>query len=335
MADSRLEIFPNVHAVSSRALPEEILARRLATNVGDALLEKGFRLAHFLVHDRDAAMTVLKSAVSTLAVQHSLERKRRYWRAKNLKRRSTRVTRNYQDILQWLICVEADRHAQAQARLRSPEIRDLAVQYIQNITTATTAMSSFYVAVGTARLVHSYSTHEIGRIYESLTDQYPGDDQYRRAKNLLMSILERRFGNLLNRVRGRYREARFQISPNQDLWRALAEKCFVAFTPWSTQQACPARARDTKSGGSPPARDLSGQGRDAVEIYRCHTLLCPECFRHLTLSLRLPPPEVKLALPLFQVEKYGETSWPDECEPLSTEDLIKIRCEVSERRGTP
>ena len=45
-----------------------------------------------------------------LETQHSREEKRTYWRDKYLKRKITRMVRNQEDALQWLIYLEMEKH---------------------------------------------------------------------------------------------------------------------------------------------------------------------------------------------------------------------------------
>jgi hypothetical protein len=80
------------------------------TKSTDDLMEKGFQLAYFIFPDRATAVQTLRNAMRKLKVQRSREKKRTYWRDKNMKRKITRTVRNDNDALQWLIYCESTHH---------------------------------------------------------------------------------------------------------------------------------------------------------------------------------------------------------------------------------
>src|SRR5258708_29782080 len=106
-------------------------------------MEKGFRLAHFIVPDRPTAIAILVRAMNKLETQRGQESKRNYWRDKYLKRWITRVTRDDGDTLQWLIYFESDYYEKQQEESGEPTTKDMVVRFIKNLVRITTAMSSF------------------------------------------------------------------------------------------------------------------------------------------------------------------------------------------------
>src|SRR5215475_13545198 len=144
-------------------------------------LERGFALAHFLVPERATALQTLTGAQNKLKAKTNQERKRTYWRDKFLKRQITRITRDDEDTLQWLIYFESDVHEKAQEALGQASDQDMVIRYVKALVRLSTGMSSFYVNIAIHRLLYRYSTSETQKIYEFVADSYHGADEYRRA----------------------------------------------------------------------------------------------------------------------------------------------------------
>ena len=176
-------------------------------------VEKAFRLAYFIFPDRDTAVQILAGALNKLEIRRERETHRTYWRDKHLKRSITRISRESADILQWLILVESDPYEQKQEE-REATREDLVLRYTKFLVRLSTAMSSFHVAIAMQRLLRCYSNAETQRLYEVLTDKYPGSDEYRRAKAVMMERVATRFGKFLSTSRGPHKEIRFEADPN-------------------------------------------------------------------------------------------------------------------------
>ena len=286
------------------------------------LLEKGFRLAHFLFRDRSTAIHVLTSAFDKLNAQHGYERKRTYWRDKYLKRRIYRITRSQADLLQWLIYFESEPYERQQERHGSQTEEDMVVRYTKFLVQTTTARSSFYVCVGLQRLLCRYSTAETQRCYEFISDRYLGTDEYRRAKSMLIDCIRARFGDFVRLTKTENGEVVFD-STDSDRWTELVRECLAIFTPWSTANNCLIPERfHRQSQGLPHL--LSGLGhekhdQDEIEINRCHSFIDPICHRRLTRALGLDAPEERLAVPKFftsTTEEPGRS--PEHGLPAST-----------------
>ena len=303
--------------------------------LGKDLMERGFQLAYFILPDRLTAVRIVAGAMNKLKAQSGRESRRTYWRDKHLKRGITRITRNEQDALQWLIFYEADRYEEEQEKSGGATLRDLVVRYIKNLVRMTTAMSSFHVNVGLQRLLHNYSTAETQRVYETVTERYLGADEYRRAKSVLMNKLEKRFGGLLRTIRAGHGELRFEVEQDQSLWAALVETCLKIFTPWSTHHACPVPSDYNASPEKLPQR-LSGKGPDQVdpndvEINRCHAFIDPICYGRLMRALTFDAPGQRLALPRFfmDINSNDSTGRPTQPPTLAPDERKQIMDELS------
>src|ERR1700736_6181374 len=155
-------------------------------------MERGFQLASFILHDRPTAIRVVSDAINKLTVQHDREQKRAYWRDKYLKGKITRISRENGDALQWLIYFEAENYEMEQEELGQQTLRDMVIRYVKHLMQISTPMSAFYVSVGLHRLLHNYNTSEVQRVYEWVTEHFPGAQEYRRVKGALMNQLQAR-----------------------------------------------------------------------------------------------------------------------------------------------
>lgn len=296
-------------------------------------LERGFQLAYFLVPNRTQAVQILAGALNKLSTQRRRERRRAYWRHKYMKRGITRITHQEADALQWLILFESDRLEREDEKCGTQTAGDMAVRYIKSLVRITTAMSSFHVNVGLHRLLHNYTTPEIQRIYETVTDRYLGTDEYRRAKRVIMTKLERRFGQLLRTFRSQYGELRFEAWEDQKPWRALTEKCLQLLTPWSTAKNCLVPANFGQENFRIPTKLAAASGAkispDELEINRCHAFIDPACYSRLTHALAFDPPEQRLALPRFFMDRTQSKSKPDPPSPLTAEERKSLNQHVA------
>jgi len=307
-------------------------------NANDDLLERGFQLAYFIFPSRKQAVGILGGAIQKLKAQRGRESRRTYWRDKYLKRGITRISREDGDMLQWLIFYESDRYEREQESAREATIREMVLRYVKSLVRMTSAMSSFHVNIGLHRLLHNYSTRETQQVYESVTDRYPGADEYRRAKSVLMNKLGQRFGAMLKTCRTQHGELRFEPSEQQTIWAALVEACLKAFTPWSTRNACPVPSNFSESEQKLPAR-LSGSGvtqadQNQIEINRCHAFIEPVCFGRLARGLAMEPPGSKLDLPRFFMEKsdsVDHSKQPPEPPQLTGEERKAIADDVADQ----
>lgn len=273
------------------------------------LSQRGFQLAYFIAGDRQAAIQILCRAWNKLDARIKQQSKRAYWRDKYLKRWVNKISNTDADTLQWLIYFESEEFEKRQEQDGDIDAETVAIRYIKSAVKISTAMSSFYVAVGIHRLLYDYSTAEIQRVYELVTERYLGADEYRRAKRVVMNSLALRFGDRLTTVKAAHGEIRFELVEDQARWSDLVNRCLNAFTPWSTLGRCPVPADfGANCLNLPP--ELSGNGKSAVtpdyvETNRCHAFIDLACYGRLVRALGIDPPEKRLALPKFQMGNSG------------------------------
>ena len=279
-------------------------------NREEELLGRGFQLAYFVIPHRSLAIQILGDARSKLSVQRSRERKRVYWRDKYLKGKITRMAREDSDLLQWLICFESEKYERQQEQTSPPPAEDMVVRYIKHLVEITTAMSSFYVSIGLYRLLHDYSTAEVRRAYEWVSEHFAGDEEYRAVKGALINRLQERFEKFLKTCRTQRGEVRFEVPERQADWQELVEECLTIFTPWSTTSSCwvPTDFELNASTASKLLRKvLRSRDLDRVEMYRCHAFIDPCCYGRLAKGMGLDARRDRLSVPKFFLnnEKSG------------------------------
>lgn len=304
----------------------------------DDWIEKGFQLAFFLLRDRRAAIETVKTALNQLEIQKMRERKRTYWRNKNLKEWIYKASKTDSDLLQWLIYSESSDEEKRQ-ETAAPSIEILIIRYIKCLVQITTALSSFHLNIGLQRLLRSYSTPETQKLYELVTDRHIGADEYRRAKGLLIAKLQARFGSLIKLIRGSRDEERFEAMENQSQWTELVDECLKAFAPWSNRKVCLVPPNFDPRQQSLPWQ-LTGtragkQGHDVVEANRFHAFLHPVCFERLTSALGLGSPQEKLRVPKFFTES-GDGPVPGlerhpPASPLTEQERGEIRQHITDQ----
>jgi hypothetical protein len=218
------------------------------------------------------------------------------------------MVRNQEDTFQWLIYLGTEDHERQQEEARRQNMRDMVIRYVKYLVQTTTVMSSFYVAVGLHRLLHNYSTPETQKIYESLIDHYPGQEEYRRVKGMLLNQLQQRFASFLHVRKGERGEFKFDMFEPQDRWADLVDECLRLFTPWSTRDSCWPTA-STHAARSALRFMEAGETNldyDSMEVRRCHVLIDPLCNSNVIKALKLVPRRERLALPMFFLNENGD-----------------------------
>lgn len=277
----------------------------------DDLLEKAFQLAYFIVQDRSAAIETVSGAAKKLTAEQSREKRRAYWRIKRLKQRIRKMTRNQQDMFQWLIYFESEKYEKQQEQQGRLDRRAMAIRYIKYLAQMTSSMSCFYVAVGLHRILHNYTTSEIQEAYEFLTQQYGGAEKYRRVKRKLMHNIVRRFCKCITISKWDKQELRFDVYESQGEWVALATQCLEMFTPWSTRHCCSQSVHQLTPDNRPSkirGNRIAPLWQDIEEMKKCHIFIHPGCFDQLTRTLGLDPRPTRLAMPRFVMDDEEDST---------------------------
>lgn len=294
------------------------------TDTTQGWLKKGFPLAYFIFPERETAIRILGDALSKLEVYRLREKKRTYWRHKHLKRKITRVIREHNDMLQWLIYLEAEKYEKEQEDNGIQTRDELVIRYVKHLVQITTPMSSFYVNIGLQRLLHNYTTAEARSLYELVTDQFPANEEYRKVKGILMGRLQERFANFLRMRQASRGELQFEPDDHAESVANLIEECLNVFMPWSSAQACwpPDDTREVQRSRDPRLTNTGHPNRfDSIETSRYHTFIHSPCLANLAKELGLDSPYQRLSAPRFFLSEDGDSWSKPPAERHPTGDL--------------
>ena len=300
----------------------------------DELLNKAFQLAYFILADRTPAIYVAMAALDKLKTASTIQDRRLYYLPTGRSAYpASRTKVNLSDIhlLQRLIYAEAEpfeRLIEGQGRSRQQE---MIVYFVKHLVRMTTKHNSFYVVMGLCRLLYNYSTNETAEIYNLLIqdpDRGRDDYYYRSRKKHLLTELKARFGNALKTVRGYRGEERFQPQDNSEQYQGLIRECLTRFTPWESACVLPANVDPRKM--TVASLWFKGKNPDEeheIELNRIHTLVHPDCFERLVLTLGLDAPSRRLEIPYFYNSSDAGGATGDRLEPqgLSDGELESIR----------
>ena len=326
----------------------------------DQVLNKAYRLAHFIHQDRSKAIRIVSAATLKLNVAMAAQSKRLYYvpvgRFSPGESRRTDAIRNkalFSDLhlLQRLVYVESEpyeRQKECAAQPAPPGVHaagdppaseeDLLVYFIKHLVRITTKRNSFYVTLGVSRLLHSYSTLETMEIYNAVIgepERVKDDYYYRSRKAVLMHEMYQRFGQLIRTCRHPRGEERFETQQGSSELRSLVRECLRLFTPWDTQCPVPHDFDPFKSVIASLTSKSSAE-ENRVEVSRIHAILHPDCFKKLIAAFGYGAPEERMELPRFFLEQTDDQSPPQQRNApteLSNEELAELNDMLAEQSG--
>jgi len=311
----------------------------------NGLLNEAFRLACFILGDRDAALRVVASALAKLEVAATAQGKRLYYRPtgrpwsrySQSNRFRNNISFDEPHLLQRLIYIESEPYEIAKEQGKGSAAvgeEDLVIHFIKHLTTKTIKRNSFYVTLGVSRLLYSYSTAETMDIYNAVIqdpERVKDDYYYRSRKGILMHELKERFGDLINICRGSRGEERFQADNNQSRLVELVRECLSFFTPWHTACLIPFGI-DPITDGIPSLSYHGHKEEDQIDVNRMHAVVHPDCFRRLITNLHLDGPDTRLEIPHFfyanDMNDKGPRSNRRHPPKLDEEELMSIKDEL-------
>ena len=338
-------------------------ANRIST---EEVLNKAYRLAHFLHQDKGVALQIVAAATLKLNVAMAVQSKRLYYvpvgRLSRGESRRTDGIRNkalFSDLhlLQRLIYVESEpyeRQKERAAQCTPPDVHadgdpaseeDLLVYFTKHLVRITTKRNAFYVTLGVSRLLHNYTTLETMEIYNAVIgepERVKDDYYYRSRKALLMNEMYQRFGQLIRMCRQRRGEERFETQQGTNEQRSLMRECLRLFTPWDTQCQVP-RDFDPLKSVIASLTSKSSADENEVEVNRIHAVLHPNCFERLVAAFGYGTTDERMELPRFFSRNEDDESPPQQRatpEDLNAEELAEINNMLAEqarrrRRSSP
>lgn len=301
----------------------------------DELLNRAFDLAYFILGDRTASIYLAMSAMDKLKTASTIQDRRLYYvptGSAAYPAFRTKVSLSQLHLLQRLIYIEAEPFERlTEGQEKSLHRHDMIIRFIKHLVMITTKHNSFYVALGFCRLLHNYTTIETTEIYNLVIqdpDRGRDDYYYRSRKKHLLHELKDRFGGLLKTYHGYRGEERFKSEEDSGRYASLVQECLLRFMPWESSCVLPADIDPTKDIITP----LQFRGRDPdeeheIELRRIHTLLHPDCFERLAMTLGLDPTSQRLELPHFFTSSDGSGPMTGRLKPqaLSQGELEAMR----------
>jgi len=303
-------------------------------------IDDAYRLAYFLLTDKLSSIQVVIEALSSLEVAGQKQVKR----LKHPSNQRTKAVLSDRQILQRLTLIYADHFQRVQElsdRPHPPTREDWIVRWVQNLVVFG-GTSLFHQTVGKCRVLHGYSTAESLKIYEFLTqgDDFDKEQQFRRAKALLIEKLLHRFVRCVQLEEGKRGEISFRSSAPNSKEIALAEQCQKRFSPWDIQPAAIPPTIDPLDDAVPDLKSASQDEEDLqlAGLRRLATLLTPDAFSPIPGLFQLPPSRQKLTIPEFIMnDDHTANPIPDRGDapqlmPGEVDSIIKITSKRSYNR---
>lgn len=267
-------------------------------------INHGFRLAYFILCDKELAFNITQDAMAELKIQLHYQEKRSYYKPQGV---PYKVVWDKASLFQLLVLRISEKYEKNQESLcdtsnRTLSEEDLIVRYVKCLLFEIMSRNSFYATVGICKLLYNYSPRETDAIYTWLLPDFKDYAAFRRAKIRIKSRLSKRFKGLIEE------NARLTIklSTIQEFnWKSqLVENALELFKP--TAISCPPpdffneyyiwEEQLTQNKAVVP---------DHLEQIRIHVVVCPSCFKMLNTALGHRPPYERLALPKFFIS-HGE-----------------------------
>ncbi|HND20663.1 MAG TPA: hypothetical protein PLB18_14925, partial [Acidobacteriota bacterium] len=154
------------------------------------LFVKTYELAFFIVPEMASAQQIAEKAFSEVEITVAGQQKRRYYQASD----HYKVTWARLQLLQRLVFEHSEGFERelVQSNPNSVSEARWLVWFIKHLTRISLKRNPFYVTIGLGRLLYTYTTAEVTKIYEFLTNQQKEGMQYRRGKSILFNeVLDR------------------------------------------------------------------------------------------------------------------------------------------------
>lgn len=279
------------------------------------LEERAFNLAFFLVPDLHKAFKITALALSKANAAEKLQDRRITQRKRRRTDTIRRVSVGYWNLVQRLVCIEAESIWADVSAERQESHSEMAIQFVTHLVRLGAARSSFHLGVAIGRVLYRQSTADNVKLLEALS--VPGavryEDEYRRCKRWIMNMMVRRFPQL-EITEGARGETQFNTTTSGRAI-ALAWETLERMTPWGTHcTEVPPAARETAS---------LIWSDELAEESRFHHLLHPPCFSRAAANLRQAMPV--LHIPATPTTASSESTVKREWELTPTDKLALVK----------
>lgn len=292
------------------------------------LFVKTYELASFIVPDMASAQQIAEKAFSEVEITVAGQQKRRYYKAND----HYKVTWARLQLLQRLVFEHSERYERELAQSSPASVSEAMwwVWFIKHLARTSLKRNPFYVTLGLGRLLYTYTTAEVIKIYELLTNQQKEGMQYRRGKSVLLTEVLERFGPIIQLQNSNPgEELRLELHPTPAPYLIeLALQSLIKFTPWGSKSLSDDQFAQLQAGDL--LKDVLGLHRDpnpelTYNLTLLHTMFNPEALRKLTQILNLDDPHSRIGVPKFMLttgSNHPSTGNQGGVPPL-TQDQIK------------
>ncbi|HND21162.1 MAG TPA: hypothetical protein PLB18_17455, partial [Acidobacteriota bacterium] len=275
-------------------------------------------MAYFIVPEESAALKVTEQAFTELDRTYVEQKKRSYYKADD----RYKMSLSRHQLLQRLVFEHTEPYEIAQEQ-QAPHTLDeatLFVRYIKHLVRFSLRQNTFFMTVGLGRLLYTYSTSDVVKVYGFLTNHEKDVMQFRRAKGKILESLIARFGNLIE-VTTVNQENRITSHPNPpSALIDLALDSLRQFTPWGSREFTEDDFRKLAEHGllsqivaspSDPTPELT------LTLAQLNLVINPDSFSRLAEILRLKSPATSIGVPRFMIPPNSHQPLAGGSPPLS------------------
>lgn len=284
--------------------------------------KRAFSIADYILKDRSEAHNIAVRVINSYGtLLRELKKNRKTEKHPNW----TRVLPNeefFLDTLTYTLTVQEERRQESAFWKKKHSLDDesMIIRFIKQIVLDGLKRNSRFLNVGLARLIFYYPYAEITEIQQLLeqsSDSLPGEDKFRKHRELLARSLRKRFNDGKPKDRqflqfepfNQYEEARIAFRDDSKEYYLLVKECLMRFTP--KNPCCPDFPRDISVSQEilEPfyfnAETMSSSYEHEIERNRMHAVVCPGCFGWVLSALHFAELEGQLRLPLFSLNNGG------------------------------
>jgi hypothetical protein len=300
-------------------------------SVADNLtLNKAFQLAHSIYRHKEEAREIALAIVAESLRGVEVKLLAQTEADRHTPQKPTKVRWSTLQWFQILIYCKSEAYEKRQEADNKTSLseEDMIVRYIKHLILTTSRRNSFHITLGLSRLLYEYGAAETMAMYD-LVFQDPdsstkkSDAYYRARKKKLMEELAERFQRFVRIHRAARGEKRFQVQDDSSRFTNLVFEYLTRFTPWETDCGLPEHLDTWAAIHSLKSNQAS----------QAHSLIHPSCFSRLTQALKLDPPETRIALPNFFLNKEEDGGATPPSDSSSSSELTKEEANEIREKG--
>jgi hypothetical protein len=314
----------------------------------DAVLERAYTLAAFILGDAKRAKMVALEVATSLEVPYQIQKEVVHPSGRSRYKYKVKEPSLLLDQLIYEKITVHERQQEFEHLHGGNQLDDAALirRFIKKIIEYSISHNTFYMVVGMHRVLFNYNNNEARKIYQRLApgidDKKPGADDFRHHKKRFIDILERRFRCFVDVVEvGDQHECRFKKRIDSSRYYLLVEQTLNLLKPSLAQCLVSADDLENLADGrrlpSSHAPIQKDEDENLIEKERMHMLTHLFCFSRLHSQLGLAPLERALELPQFKTIDNGGDRGSSQFHrpdiiPLTAAEKKKMYAELDKRQ---